>query len=256
MKLSEMKPMSNKKESNFPSISQALYEDYYDLVEKKCNKIYSNKTYLEKEDIMHEVIYKSVEQHKKLVKTSKNISDLSEDFIMRKSIDRGVWDFVYEDGTIKDKPHFRVDGKNYLANVVVLDEPAKKEGKGMGEPLKDIIPDDDLDHPLDKLIYEEYIDVLLDSIDDFENSPKPKGFHKKRKVDIKRIAKMLLAEAPPKEIKVELGVSDSTIAKVRRNILLPLALMVIDDKMWYEKYWDVLSKQAKKIVFMKKGIAF
>ena len=66
----------------------------------------------------------------------------------------------------------------------------------------------------------------------------------------------MLAEAPPKEIKVELGVSDSTIAKVRRNILLPLALMVIDDKMWYEKYWDVLSKQAKKIVFMKKGIAF
>ena len=53
MKLSEMKPMSNKKESNFPSISQALYEDYYDLFDKNCNKIYSNKTYLEKEDNMH-----------------------------------------------------------------------------------------------------------------------------------------------------------------------------------------------------------
>ena len=75
---------------------------------------------------------------------------------------------------------------------------------------------------------------MLDSIDDFENSPKPKGFHKKRKVDIKRIAKMLLAEAPPKEIKVELCVSDSKIAKFRINILLPLTRCYGTNTMWIE----------------------
>ena len=63
-------------------------------------------------------------------------------------------------------------------------------------------------------------------------------------------------ETPVGEIKVKLGVNDATISKARKNILLPLALMVIDEPLFYKKYENILSDRAKKVITLKKGVAF
>ena len=39
-------------------------------------------------------------------------------------------------------------------------------------------------------------------------------------------------------------------------ILLPLALMVIDETLFYEKYANILTDRAKKVITEKKGVAF
>ena len=65
MKLAEMVSSSRKSNSqqDFGSICKVIYEDYYNVVERKCDKIYSNNSYMDKEDIIHDVICNSVEQH-------------------------------------------------------------------------------------------------------------------------------------------------------------------------------------------------
>lgn len=260
MKLAEM-VSENHVSQDFSSLCENYYENYYDLVQKKCHKVFSNKSYVDKEDIMNEVIYNSVEQHQKIMKTTKNNSTLSEDFLIKKSIDRGIWSFIQEDSLNKNKPHFEFGSNRnnswdkITANVVIVDDFVK------GKPYrwKDIIPDADLENPLDKLIYEEYIDILVSLVEDFVSSDTFKGLRNYKRKDIPdlmKITKMLLAEATTKDIKLELGVSDACIHKTKKNILLPLALMVIDDPFWYKKYWNNISQKAKKVIFSKKGVAF
>ena len=39
------------------------------------------------------------------------------------------------------------------------------------------------------------------------------------------------------------------LKKIKSDVLLPLALTIIDDKMYTDKYWDVLSKKTKTLFF-------
>ena len=267
MKLAEMVSSSRKSNSqqDFGSICKVIYEDYYNVVERKCDKIYSNNSYMDKEDIIHDVICNSVEQHQKRkrlgkMKHSTTGVDLDRNFLFQKCIEAGATDFIRGDSSIMDKPHIRVEGKNYLSQVVVIDEPINSKGKSdapnQTDLWRDIIQDNDLKEPVDRLIYEEYIEELINSIDEFEENEKPKGFWKKSPVDLKKLTKMLLVDMPVKEIKDELGVSTACISRVRRDILLPLVLMLIDDPIYYRKYSNSLSEKAKKIIIAKKGIVF
>jgi hypothetical protein len=265
MKLNEMSSSVKSHEQGFSDLCEIFYKDYYDLVEKKCHKVFSTKSYVDKEDIVNEVIYNSVEQHQKIVETSKNHSDLSEDFLIKKSIDRGIWDFIYEDSNLKNTYHFEFGSnrnntlEQFKAGVVIIEEKyAPKTSQGFSYPLlwRDMIPDDDLEDPLDRLIYQEYVELLISSVEELQNSSESNGLHKKRKNRLMEITTMLLSGSSVKEIKQKLGVGDSCIHYIRKDILFPLALMVIDDPLWYRKYWNSLNKKAKKIIFLKKGVAF
>ncbi len=262
MKLAEMVIGRNSHSHDFAELCENYYENYYDLVEKKIHKVFSNRTYVDKEDIMNEIIYDSVEQHQKIVKTSKDVSKLSEDYVVRKSIDRGIFRFITKDSVNSNTPHFGFGSNRnntwdkITANVVVLDDPISP--KYPDKLWRDSIPDNDLENPLDKLIYEEYTDILVSLVEDFATSDEFSSLRHNRKdiPDLMKITRMLLAEATSKDIKLELGVSDACIHRTKKNILLPLALIVIDDSLWYRKYWNCLSKKAKNIIYSKKGVAF
>ena len=275
MKLNEMKQNFNTNHrvensiSNWGDVCKTIYEDHQDIVKKKCEKVYSHSGYMDKEDIMQDVICNSVDQFQKRKRLGADLHSTTGEkmdsrFLFRKCIEAGTTDFIKSDSTIKDKPHMRIEGTNYLSQVVVIDNPfSQSSGNSQGDATemtwKDIIPDESLKEPIDKLIYEEYIDDLINSIQDFEYNKIPlklKSYHKRSKVNLKELAKMLLAETPVKEIKVKLGVNDACISKARRNILLPLALMVIDEPLFYKKYENILSDRAKKVISSKKDVAF
>ena len=269
MKLAEM-AIGTSKSHDFSSLCEDYYENYYDLVEKKCHKVFSNRSYVDKEDIMNEVIYHSVAEHQEIVKYNKNKGlKVSKEYIYRKSIEQGIYIFIQEDSLNKNTPHFEFGSnrngtwRNLSAKTVVIDEPVP--GMSRDYCWKDIIPDQDLGNPLDKLIYEEYMDILISLVEQFESSEEFSSFRKKssrgrskkrKDVSYLEITKMLLSEATPKDIRLKLGVLDACIHKTKRNVLLPLALIVIDDPLWYRKYWNVLSKKAKEIIYFKKGVAF
>ena len=40
---------------------------------------------------------------------------------------------------------------------------------------------------------------------------------------------------------------------IKTDVLLPLALTIIDDKRYTDKYWDVLSKKTKTLFFAQKN---
>jgi hypothetical protein len=126
MKLNEMISSRNSHEQDFSSLCETFYKDYYDVVEKKCHKVFSNRSYVDKEDIMNEVIYNSVEQHQRIIETSKNSPDVPKDFLIKKSIDRGIWDFIREDSTMKNKCHFEFGSnrnntwEQFTANVLIF----------------------------------------------------------------------------------------------------------------------------------------
>ena len=272
MKLTEMKQNFNANKYNekplnsWADVCQTIYEDHKHVVEKKCQKVYSNHSYMDKEDIMQEVICNSVEQFQKRKRLGTDFHSttgekVDDNFLFRKCIEAGTYDFVYADSTIKDKPHIKVDGNSYLSQVVVIDDPVNPFGNSSVECLtwKDIVPDESLKEPVDRMIYDEYIDELISSIDSFKAKEIPlklNSYHKRSSLDLKELTKMLLTETPVGEIKVKLGVNDATISKARKNILLPLALMVIDEPLFYKKYENILSDRAKKVITLKKGVAF
>ena len=118
-------------------------------------------------------------------------------------------------------------------------------------PLKDKIPASNMEDPLDKVIYEEFVELLLSKI---------KQYQPGISYDLKKIVLLLLDGATPKEICIEMGMSLTirinnamrTLRKIRKDILLPICLSIIDDERYTDKYWEVLNKKGKSLYFSQK----
>ena len=272
MKLSEMrmpKKLSNEKikvdENNknlevWSDICKEIYENHYEVLETKCRNLFANNNYMDKEDIIHDVLCNAVVDFEQRVKrgadvNKKDSSKLETGFHVAKCIDHGVSLFIREDQTIKDKPHFCTEldkngnGKSFLSQVMVLEEPVNPlRGE---DKWRDVIEDLGLKEPIDKLIYEEYLDEFLNLIFEYQSGDRPKGFH--RIENLEQIATLMIKGDKSREISRKVLNAESKISSIRKNILLPLALLVIDDELYYEKYLPLLSEKAKKIISRKKG---
>ena len=72
---------------------------------------------------------------------------------------------------------------------------------------------------------------------------------------------MLLEGSTPKEICLELGMAQGRhiynamglLRKIRKDILLPICLSIVDEEMYTDKYWEVLTKKGKSLFFSQKN---
>ena len=241
-------------------------EKYEQEIDCWTRKLFSTRTWVDKEDMKQDIYMESVTFH---IENHKYYDlSLPDDYLIKKSIQQTISKYVQKQTSIMDKPHICMDQENGGAPVRFLvedkdvvnvdqgsdswDNSSNDITDGWSLCVKDRIPDSNIDNPLDRLIYDEFVDMLLDKV---------KKYQPGVKYDLRKIIISLLEGSTPKEICLELGMSQGRhmwyamriLQLIRKDILLPICLAIIDDERYTDKYWDVLTKKGKSLFFSQKN---
>ena len=246
------------------TIYKIFSENYQQEFDCWTKKLYPSKCWVDKDDIKQDIFMDSVDYHIENYKYY-NLS-IPDDYLIKKSIKQAIWQYVNkqttERGVCLTEPHICIKPQQSGKPVRLKSECISfdrqfpvSEGILAGLPdvsLKDVIPDPNIKDPLDKLIYEEFIDIMFDKV---------KYYQPKYSYDLSKILILLLEGENSTHICRKMGIDSSKkmsnaityLKKIKLNVFLPLALSIIDDEIYTNKYWDVLSKKAKTLFFSQKN---
>ena len=238
-------------------------EKYEKEIDCWTRNLFSTRNWIDKEDMKQDIYMESVIFH---IENHKYYDlSLPDDYLIKKSIQQTISKYVDKQTSIMDKPHIVMEQKNggqpvrFLADdkdVMNIDQCSEADdyyGTDIFSiPLKDKIPEANMSNALDKLIYEEFVEILLEKIKDYQPGVK---------YDLRKIVIMLLEGSTPKEICLELGMAQGRhiynamglLRKIRKDILLPICLSIVDEEMYTDKYWEVLTKKGKSLFFSQKN---
>ena len=160
-------------------------ENYQKEIECWTKKLYSKKDWMDIDDIRQDIFIESVDYH---IENHK-FYDLSlpDDYLIKKSIKQTIWQYVNkqttENGVCLTEPHIcekkKSHGGNpirFKAQSISLDlDPNNPKNitffnhKSEGSlTLKETLPDANIKDPLDKLIYEEFVDIMFDKVKHYQ----------------------------------------------------------------------------------------
>ena len=224
-------------------------EKYENEIDCWTRNLFSTRTWIDKEDMKQDIYMESVVFH---IENHKYYDlSLSDDYLIKKSIQQTISKYVKKQTSVMDKPHIVIDQENGGAPVRflvkendILKIDCEVGGWDFGTEdvfdwnvsLKDRIPDLNIENPLDKMIYEESVEILLEEI---------KNHQAGIKYDLRKIVIFLLEGATLSQICLEIGMLEGkhicnaigVLRKIRKDILLPICLAILDD----EKYRKVLN---------------
>ena len=225
------------------------YGEEFECWTKKLSNY--QKSWVDLEDMRQDIYIESVDYH---IKNHKHYNlAISDDYLIKKSIKQTIWQYVNKqttaNGVCLTEPHICLEPEKTGARrrkswVYSVDN--------TGFPLKESIPDPSMKDPLDNLIYEEFVEFMFEKI---------KEYQPKYSYDLRKILTLLLEGETSTNICKIMGISasrnkDSAIKYIKRikvNVFLPLALSIIDDERYTDKYWKVLNKKAKSVFFSQKN---
>jgi hypothetical protein len=242
-------------------------ENYKEEFDCWTRNLFSSRNWVDVEDMKQDIFLESVEFH---IENHKYYNlGIPDDYLIKKSIKQTISKYVKKQTSIMDKPHIVMDQKNggqpvrFLVeekNIVNIDAIDDTSGNitnhGIFEEwnntIKDMIPDSSIEDPLDKMIYDEFVDLLLE---------KSKEYQPGVKYDLRKIIIFLLEGATSKEICLEMGIAQGSniayamriLREIRKDILLPICLSIIDDEKYTSKYWEILNKKGKSLFFSQKN---
>ena len=251
-------------ESGDDNAKQSLYQifatNYKQEFDCWTKKLYSSREWMDVEDMKQDIYMESVEFH---INTHKYYNkNIPEDYLIKKSIRQTINKYVKKQSYFMDKPHTVVEQEKgvgcvrHLAETFCLDAPdtltPSMKSIVKGKDIDQTIPGSDLSNPLDKMIYEEFVELLLEKVKDHQF---------KYVYDLRKIVICLLEGDNSTTICRKLGMDKGKpisnaircLKKIKTDVLLPLALTIIDDKRYTDKYWDVLSKKTKTLFFSQKN---
>ena len=255
----------NEAKATLFKIFSEKYEKEFDCWTRN---LFSTRTWVDKDDMKQDIYMESVVFH---IENHKYYDlSLPDDYLIKKSIQQTISKYVKKQTSVMDKPHIVMDQENGGApvrflvkesDVLNIDQDTSSCGWDFAPnfeevawhvPIKDRIPDSNIQNPLDKMIYEESVELLLEKIKKYQSGIK---------YDLRKIVIFLLEGATPKEICLEMGMSEgkhmwnamSVLRKIRKDIFLPICLAILDDERYTSKYWDVLTKKGKSVYFSQKN---
>lgn len=240
-------------------------ENYQQEFDCWTRNLFSTRNWVDKEDMKQDIYMESVMFH---IENHKYYDlGLSDDYLIKKSIKQTISKYVKKHTSIMDKPHIAIQQQNGGQPIRFLIE--SKDILNIDDDysscfnimlsdtwdvtLKEKITDPNIKDPLDKLIYEEFVDILLE---------KATKYQPEVKYDLRKIIIFLLEGATSKEICLEMGISNeykhiynamACLRKIRKDILLPICLSIIDDEHYTNKYWKVLNKKGRSLFFSQKN---
>lgn len=236
------------------------YGEEFECWTKKLSNY--QKSWVDLEDMRQDIYIESVDYH---IKNHKHYNlAISDDYLIKKSIKQTIWQYVNKqtttNGVCLTEPHICLEPEKTGAGQPVrfktestsIDFEPSKGNDNTGFPLKESIPDPSMKDPLDNLIYEEFVEFMFEKI---------KEYQPKYSYDLRKILTLLLEGETSTNICKIMGISasrnkDSAIKYIKRikvNVFLPLALSIIDDERYTDKYWKVLNKKAKSVFFSQKN---
>ena len=248
------------------TLYQIFAENYQQEFDCWTKKLYSSREWMDVEDMKQDIYMESVEFH---INNHKHYNqNCGEDYLIKKSIRQTISKYVKKQSYFMDKPHTAFEQENggncirRLAETYSLDtmnndavpfaNATKSKDSIISRSIYDSlaynVPDSNLPNPLDKLIYEEFVELLLDKVKYYQINYVP---------DLRKIIVYLLEGENSTTICRRMGMDRGKrinnairdLKKIKSDVLLPLALTIIDDKMYTDKYWDVLSKKTKTLFF-------
>jgi len=249
------------------TLYQIFAENYQQEFDCWTKKLYSSREWMDVEDMKQDIYMESVEFH---INNHKHYNqNCGEDYLIKKSIRQTISKYVKKQTYFLDKPHTAFEQENggncirRLAETYSLDTMnndavpfanATKSNfyststRSIYDTLAYSVPDSNLPNALDKLIYEEFVELLLDKVKYYQIDYTP---------DLRKIVVYLLEGENSTTICRRMGMDRGKrmnnairdLKKIKTDVLLPLALTIIDDKMYTDKYWDVLSKKTKTLFF-------
>ena len=245
------------------TLYKVFYEDYQKEFDCWTKNLYSQKDWVDKEDIKQDIYMESVEFH---INNHKYYNqDLPDDYLIKKSIRQTISQYVSKQttqyGACMTEPHICIEHVGHGGNPIRLKaqsvslnfEPRSKCFQiGSSYELKETLPDPNIKDPLDRMIYEEFVDMMLDKVVNYQA---------KYVYDLRKILILLLEGENSTNICRKIGISSGRkisnainyLKNIKTNVFLPLALSIIDDERYTDKYWDVLSKKAKTLFFSQKS---
>ena len=254
-------------ESGDVDAKSTLYEifanDYQREFDVWTKNLFSSREWMDVDDMKQDIYMESVEHH--IYNHKYYNKNLSEDYLIKKSIRQTISKYVKKQSYFMDKPHIAKEqekGGNcirVLSEKVSMDaggnDPSwikKLKGECKQDPLAERIPDPNLENPLDKLIYEEFVKIMLEKVKDYQSN---------YSYDLGKILILLLEGENSTNICRIMGITSTKklsnainyLKNIKTNVFHPLALSVIDEERYTEKYWDVLSKKAKTLFFTQKN---
>jgi len=243
-------------------------ENYQQEFDCWTKNLYSSREWMDVEDMKQDIYMESVEFH---INNHKHYNkNCGEDYLIKKSIRQTISKYVKKQSYFMDKPHTVFEQKNggncirRLAETYSLDtmdkdtQLSKSKDNVINMSIHNSfvsclpVPDSDLSSPLDKLIYEEFVELLLEKV---------KYYQIDYVYDLRKIIIYLLDGENSTTICRRMGMDKGKrisnaireLKKIKTDVLLPLALTIIDDKRYTDKYWDVLSKKTKTLFFSQKN---
>jgi hypothetical protein len=249
------------------TLYQIFAENYQQEFDCWTKKLYSSREWMDVEDMKQDIYMESVEFH---INNHKHYNqNCGEDYLIKKSIRQTISKYVKKQTYFLDKPHTAFEQENggncirRLAETYSLDimnndavpfANATRSNfyststRSIYDTLAYSVPDSNLPNALDKLIYEEFVELLLDKVKYYQIDYTP---------DLRKIVVYLLEGENSTTICRRMGMDRGKrmnnairdLKKIKTDVLLPLALTIIDDKMYTDKYWDVLSKKTKTLFF-------
>ena len=233
-------------------------DNYQKEIECWTQKLYSKKDWMDLDDIRQDIFMESVDYH---IENHKYYNpSLPDDYLIKKSIKQAIWQYVNkqttERGVCLTEPHICIEPQQHGKPVRLKAHSISLDLKGYSANssicLRETIPDPNIKDPLDKMIYEEFVDIMLDKV---------KYYQAKYVYDLRKILILLLEGENSTNICRKMGIDSSRkisnaikyLKNIKINVFLPLALSIIDDEMYTTKYWDVLTKKAKSLFFYQKN---
>ena len=236
-------------------------DNYQKEIECWTQKLYSKKDWMDLDDIRQDIFMESVDYH---IENHKYYNpSLPDDYLIKKSIKQAIWQYVNkqttEKGVCLTEPHIcykktshggnpvRFKSQNISINMFCMDHT-----KTNVLTLRETIPDPNIKDPLDKLIYEEFVNIMFNKV---------KYYQPKYSYDLSKILVLLLEGEKSINICRQLGITSSKrdnnaikyLRNIKETVFLPLALSIIDDELYTTKYWSVLTKKAKSLFFSQKN---
>ena len=244
------------------TLYQIFAENYKQEFDCWTKKLYSSRDWMDIEDMKQDIYMESVEFH---INNHKYYNkECGEDYLIKKSIRQTISKYVKKQTYIFDKPHTVFEQENggncirRLAETYSLDTAIGNhsicktfveldfDSRSVYDSIASKIPDANLSNPLDKLIYEEFVELLLEKVQYYQID---------YVYDLRKIIIYLLEGENSTTICRRMGMDKGkqisnairNLKKIKTDVLLPLALTIIDDKMYTDKYWNVLSKKTKTL---------
>ena len=251
------------------TLYKIFHENYQEEFDCWTRNLYSTRHWMDVEDMKQDIYMESVEFH---IENHKYYDlGIPDDYLMKKSIRQTISKYVKKQTSIMDKPHICVEQpkgggcKRFITQTRTFDSDntadfacikfAKNGNDRIGErslPLKEKVPDPNIKDPLDKVIYDEFVELMLEKIVDYQFD---------YSYDLRKIFILLLEGENSTNICRIMGMNLSKhlnnairdLKNLKTNVFLPLALSIIDDAIYTDQYWDCLTKKAKSLFFSQKN---